>query len=47
LDDLIGQAAASDYRRGAHKEDDEIRHHEKYVKQTRSDQDAALRRYVM
>jgi hypothetical protein len=45
--DLIAQAAANGYKRGAHKEHDEIRHREKHVKKTKRDQDATLKRYVM
>jgi hypothetical protein len=45
-DDLIAQATARGYRRGAHKEHDKIHHREKHAK-TRSDQDATLQRYVM
>jgi hypothetical protein len=46
-DELIAQAAANGYKRGAHKEDDEIRHREKHVKKMMRDQDATLRRCVM
>jgi hypothetical protein len=44
--DLIAQAAANGYKRGAHKEQDETRHQEKHVEKTRKDQDATLKRYV-
>lgn len=46
-DELIARAAANGYRRGAHREHDEIRHREKHVKKTKRDQDATLGRYVM
>lgn len=45
--DLIAQAAANGYKRGAHKEQDETRHRGKHVKKTRKDQDITLKRYVM
>jgi uncharacterized membrane-anchored protein len=46
-DNLIAQAAANGYRRGAYKEYDEIRHREKHVNKTKSDQDTMLRRYMI
>lgn len=46
-DDLIAQAAANGYRRGEHKNYDEIRHCEKHVKKTENDQVAILKRYVI
>jgi hypothetical protein len=45
--DLIAQAAANSHKWEAHKEQDEIRHPEKHVKKTGTDQDATLKRYVM
>jgi hypothetical protein len=45
--DLIAQAAANGYKRGAHKEQDKTRHQGKHVKKTRKDQDTTLNRYVM
>lgn len=45
--DLIAQAAANDYKLRAHKEHDEIRRVKKHIKETRTDQDATLKRYVM
>ncbi|KAF7503418.1 hypothetical protein GJ744_003901 [Endocarpon pusillum] len=44
--DLIAQAATNGYKRGAHKEQDEIRDREKHVEKTRINQDGTLRRYI-
>jgi hypothetical protein len=45
--DLIAQAAANGYERGAHKAQDDTRHQEKHVKKTRRDQDTPLKRYII
>jgi hypothetical protein len=44
---LLAQAAANGYKKGAHKERDQIRHREKHVEKTRGDQNATLKRYVL
>jgi hypothetical protein len=45
--DLMAQTETNDYKRGIHKERDQIRHREKHVKKTKRDQDAILKRYVL
>lgn len=45
--DLVAQAEASGYKRGAHKERDQICHREKHVKKTKRDQDVTLNRYIL
>jgi hypothetical protein len=45
--DLVAQAEAKGYQRGAHKERDQIRHREKHVTKTKRDQDTTLKRYVL
>lgn len=46
-DDLLAQAEANGYRRGEHREEDEVRDRHKHVKKTKKDQDAALNRYIL
>ncbi|MCJ1474750.1 hypothetical protein MMC13_003410 [Lambiella insularis] len=44
---LHSRAEANGYKRGAHKEADEVRGSEKHVTKTKKDQEATLRRYVL
>ena len=46
-DQLLARANANGYKRGAHKEQDQIRGKEKHIAKTKKDQDATLKRYVM
>jgi hypothetical protein len=46
-DDLLAQAEANGYKRGEHKEQDEVRDRHKHVKKTIKDHTAALNRYVL
>ena len=46
-EELLAQAEANGYKRGVHRQRDQVRHREKHVKKTISDQDATLRRYVL
>ena len=46
-EELLAQAKAKGYKRGAHAECDQVRNREKHVKTTIQDQDRTLRRYVM
>lgn len=45
--ELVTRAEANGYKRGAHKEQDTIRHRGKHVWKTKKDQDATLKRYVL
>ena len=45
--ELLAQAEAKGYKRGAHAELDQVRNREKHVKKTKKDQDATLHRYVL
>ena len=47
VEELLAEAEANGYKRGAHAERDQIRHREKHVKKTKQDQDATLHRYVL
>lgn len=45
--DLLAQAEANGYKKGKHREQDKVRHRDKYVDKTKKDHDAALNRYVL
>ena len=44
---LLARAEANDYRRGVHRESDEVRGREKHVTKTKKNQDGTLRRYIL
>lgn len=46
-EELLAQAEARGYKRGAHAECDQVRNREKHVKKTIKDQDRTLQRYVL
>ena len=46
-EELLAQAEAKGYKRGAHAERDQVRNREKHVKKVIKDQDRTLRRYVL
>lgn len=45
-DELLVRAEANGYKRGAHGEDDKVRHREKYVPRILKNQDETLDHYV-
>jgi hypothetical protein len=47
VEELLAQAEAKGYKRGAHVECNQVRNREKHVKKTKDDQDRTLRRYVL
>ena len=47
VEELLVEAEANGYKRGAHAERDQVRHREKHVKKTKQDQDATLHHYVL
>lgn len=44
---LLARAEANGYRRGAHKQNDQLCGREKHVSKTKKDQDRTLKRYVL
>lgn len=46
-DKLIARAEANGYQRGAHRDEDGLRHRNKHVDKVKRDQDTALNRYVL
>jgi hypothetical protein len=44
---LLARAEANGYRRGVHRESDEIRGREKHVTNTKKNKDGTLRRYIL
>jgi hypothetical protein len=46
-EELLAQAEAKGYKKGAHAEHDQVRHRGKHVKKAKKDQDATLRQYVL
>ena len=46
-EELLAQAEAKGYKRGAYADCDQVRNREKHVKKTKKDQDRTLRRYVL
>jgi hypothetical protein len=46
-DELLAQATAKGYKKGARADVDSIKNREKHVKKIRRDQDRTLRRYVL
>ena len=44
---LLARAEANGYRRGVHREADEVRGREKHVTKTKKNQDGTLRRYIL
>ena len=44
---LLARAEANGYRRGVHRESDEVRGREKHVTKTKKNQDGTLRRYIL
>jgi hypothetical protein len=47
LKELLARAKAKEYQRGAHKEEDGVRKHHKYIDKIKKDQDVALDLYVL
>jgi hypothetical protein len=47
VSELVAQAEFNGYKRRAHKEKDIMRRREKYVKKTKKDQDATLKRFIL
>ena len=47
VEELLAEAEANGYKRGAYAEYDQVRHREKHVKKTKLDQDITLHRYVL
>ena len=45
--ELLAQAEAKGYKKGAHAACEQVRDREKHVKKTKKDQDRTLRRYVL
>ena len=43
---LLARAEANGYRRGVHRESDQVRGREKHITTTKKNQDGTLRRYV-
>jgi len=44
---LLARAEANGYRRGAHREDDQLCGREKHISKTKKDQDRTLKRYIL
>lgn len=44
---LLARAEANGYRRGVHRESDEVRGREKHVTKVKKNQDGTLRRYIL
>ena len=47
VEELLAEAEANSYKRGAHAERDQVRYWEKHMKKTKLDQDITLHRYVL
>jgi len=46
-DELLARAEANGYKKGKHKEKDEVRNHHKHVDNTKKDQNMVLDRYML